>query len=207
MRRAVGIAALILGCAAPAAAGAGDPDRSVGTKLTGRLDLDHIGLMGHSKGGEAVSRLLELNVGRQPQYNIDGVVALAPSDSGNQAPGERAPGTNWAVLLPACDGDVFDVQGGNAFERAKAAPQGRRFAKFQWLVAGTNHDWFNTVWYQEDQLWSGQGAPTPPGRPQRRCPGPDTVIAALAAERFSTLRFGVRGRPTGSIELADLALQ
>lgn len=193
MRRAVGIAALILGCAAPAAAGAADPDRSVGTKLTGRLDLDHIGLMGHSKGGEAVSRFLELNVGRQPQYNIDGVVALAPSDSGNQAPGERAPGTNWAVLLPACDGDVFDVQGGNAFERAKAAPQGRRFAKFQWLVAGTNHDWFNTVWYQEDHDVR---------IPLARFPGMD--LHRLAGVE---LRFGVRGRPTGSIELADMALQ
>jgi len=193
MRRAVGIAALILGCAAPAAAGAADPDRSVGTKLTGRLDLDHIGLMGHSKGGEAVSRFLELNVGRQPQYNIDGVVALAPSDSGNQAPGERAPGTNWAVLLPACDGDVFDVQGGNAFERAKAAPQGRRFAKFQWLVAGTNHDWFNTVWYQEDHDVR---------IPLARFPGVD--LHRLAGVE---LRFGVRGRPTGSIELADMALQ
>jgi len=193
MRRAVGIAALILGCAAPAAAGAADPDCSVGTRLTGRLDLDHIGLMGHSKGGEAVSRFLELNVGRQPQYNIDGVVALAPSDSGNQAPGERAPGTNWAVLLPACDGDVFDVQGGNAFERAKAAPQGRRFAKFQWLVAGTNHDWFNTVWYQEDHDVR---------IPLARFPGVD--LHRLAGVE---LRFGVRGRPTGSIELADLALQ
>ena len=193
MRRAVGIAALILGCAAPAAAGAADPDCSVGTKLTGRLDLDHIGLMGHSKGGEAVSRLLELNVGRQPQYNIDGVVALAPSDSGNQAPGERAPGTNWAVLLPACDGDVFDVQGGNGFERAKAAPQGRRFAKFQWLVAGTNHDWFNTVWYQEDHDVR---------IPLARFPGVD--LHRLAGVE---LRFGVRGRPTGSIELADMALQ
>jgi hypothetical protein len=193
MRRAVGIAALILGCAAPAAAGAADPDCSVGTKLTGRLDLDHIGLMGHSKGGEAVSRFLELNVGRQPQYNIDGVVALAPSDSGNQAPGERAPGTNWAVLLPACDGDVFDVQGGNAFERAKAAPQGRRFAKFQWLVAGTNHDWFNTVWYQEDHDVR---------IPLARFPGVD--LHRLAGVE---LRFGVRGRPTGSIELADMALQ
>jgi dienelactone hydrolase len=193
MRRAVGIAALILGCAAPAAARAADPDCSVGTKLTGRLDLDHIGLMGHSKGGEAVSRFLELNVGRQPQYNIDGVVALAPSDSGNQAPGERAPGTNWAVLLPACDGDVFDVQGGNAFERAKAAPQGRRFAKFQWLVAGTNHDWFNTVWYQEDHDVR---------IPLARFPGVD--LHRLAGVE---LRFGVRGRPTGSIELADMALQ
>jgi hypothetical protein len=193
MRRAVGIAALILGCAAPAAAGAADPECSVGTKLTGRLDLDHIGLMGHSKGGEAVSRFLELNVGRQPQYNIDGVVALAPSDSGNQAPGERAPGTNWAVLLPACDGDVFDVQGGNAFERAKAAPQGRRFAKFQWLVAGTNHDWFNTVWYQEDHDVR---------IPLARFPGVD--LHRLAGVE---LRFGVRGRPTGSIELADMALQ
>jgi len=89
--------------------------------------------------------------------------------------------------------DVFDVQGGNAFERAKAAPQGRRFAKFQWLVAGTNHDWFNTVWYQEDHDVR---------IPLARFPGVD--LHRLAGVE---LRFGVRGRPTGSIELADLALQ
>ena len=139
----------------------GDPDSSVGTKLTGRLDIDQIGLMGHSRGGEAVTRFLELNVDRQPRYNIDGVVALAPTDSGNQAPGERAPGTNWAVLLPGCDGDVADLEGGNAFERAKVAPLERRFARFQWLVAGANHDWFNTVWYQEDPVWSGEGVAAP----------------------------------------------
>jgi hypothetical protein len=113
--------------------------------------------MGHSKGGEAVSRFFEVNAAREHPYIVDGVVALAPTDSGNQAPGERAPGTNWAVLLPACDGDVFDVQGANAFERAKAASGERRFARFQWLVAGANHSWYSTVWTQEDELWTQGG--------------------------------------------------
>jgi len=132
----------------------GDPQRSVGTKLTGRVELEHVGLMGHSRGGEAVTRFLELNATRTPRYNINGVVAVGPTDGGSQAPGLRAPGTNWAVLVPSCDGDVLDEQGANAFERAKVAPGERRFARFQWLVSGANHDWYNTVWTQEDALWN-----------------------------------------------------
>jgi hypothetical protein len=132
----------------------GRPERSVGTKLTGRLELEHVGLMGHSRGGEAVTRFLELNATRKRRYNVDGVVAVGPTDAGNQAPGERTRGTNWAVLLPGCDGDVVDEQGANAFERAKDAARGRAFAKFQWVVEGANHDWYNTVWTQEDGLWT-----------------------------------------------------
>ena len=135
----------------------GSPELSVGGKLTGRLELQHIGLIGHSRGGEAVSRFLEVNASGEHPYNVDGVVAVGPTDSGNQAPGLRAPGTNWGVLLPACDGDVVDVQGANAFERAKTAPGERRFARFQWLVAGANHNWYNTVWTQEDELWTQDG--------------------------------------------------
>jgi hypothetical protein len=101
----------------------GSPEQSVGTKLTGRLELQHVGLMGHSRGGEAVTRFLEINATRTRRYEVDGVVAVGPTDSGNQAPGERAPGTNWAVLLPSCDGDVVDEQGGNAFE-GRALGQG-----------------------------------------------------------------------------------
>ena len=138
----------------------GRPERTVATKLTGRLELEHVGLMGHSRGGEAVTRFLEVNATRKQRYNVDGVVAVGPTDAANQAPGERTRGTNWAVLLPACDGDAIDGQGGNAFERAKDAPRGRTFAKFQWVVEGANHDWYNTVWTQEDGLWA-------PGSPVR----------------------------------------
>lgn len=130
------------------------PERSVGTKLTGRLELEHVGLMGHSRGGEAVTRFLEINASRKRRYNVDAVVAVGPTDAGNQAPGERTRGTNWAVLLPGCDGDVVDEQGANAFERAKDAPRGRAFAKFQWVVEGANHNRYNTVWTQEDGLWT-----------------------------------------------------
>jgi len=45
---------------------------------------------------------------------------------------------------------VFFLSGGHVFERVKYSPQGRRFTKLQWLVQGTNHNFFNTVWSGTD---------------------------------------------------------
>ena len=64
-------------------------------------------------------------------------------------------GTNYGVLLPACDGDVSTLQGARFFENAKyptiTTPTAvDNFAKVQWYVQGTNHNFFNTVWTQDD---------------------------------------------------------
>lgn len=128
---------------------AGDPDHSIGTRLTGRLDLTRVALMGHSRGAEGVTQYIAFNQERSTVYPLDGVISVAGLENPEADP-FRNGGANLAELLPACDGDVFFLGGGHVFERVKYSPQGRRFTKLQWLVEGTNHNFFNTVWSGTD---------------------------------------------------------
>ena len=135
----------------------GEPDHTVGTKLVGRLNFaEGIGLMGHSRGGDAVTdfigytRNLRVRSGFQ-RISLAGVLALAPV---NYTANKMPYGTNYGVLLPACDGDVSTLQGARFFENAKYPTDTGQatdtFAKVQWYVQGTNHNFFNTVWTQDD---------------------------------------------------------
>ena len=121
----------------------------VGTTLTGKMEMQQIGLMGHSRGGEGVTDFIQFNR-RRPSpgriYNLQAVLALAPIDAEKQVPY----GTNFATLLPACDGDVSTLAGANAFERSKYTRPADPFAKIQWYVQGANHNYFNTVWTGDD---------------------------------------------------------
>ena len=128
--------------------GAG-PSNTIGTRLTGRLDLTRVALMGHSRGAEGVTQYIAFNQERSTVYPLNGVISVAPTDATAADP-FRNGGTNLAELLPACDGDVFFLAGGHVFERVKDSPQGQPFTKLQWLVQGTNHNFFNTVWSGAD---------------------------------------------------------
>jgi hypothetical protein len=133
----------------------GEPDHTVGTKLVGRLDFaDGIGLMGHSRGGDAVTDFIGYtrNLTRPrsgfQRFTLDAVLALAPITSSAY---KMPYGTNYGVLLPACDGDVSNLGGARFFQNSRyptGAPD--TFAKVQWYVQGTNHNFFNTVWTQDD---------------------------------------------------------
>ncbi|HST43404.1 MAG TPA: hypothetical protein VLK58_28015 [Conexibacter sp.] len=137
----------------------GEPDHTVGTKLVGKLEFaDGIGLMGHSRGGDAVTDFIGYtrNITRPrsgfQRFTLDAVLALAPV---NYTANKMPYGTNYGVLLPACDGDVSTLQGARFFENAKyptdnAGQRTDTFAKVQWYVQGTNHNFFNTVWTQDD---------------------------------------------------------
>jgi hypothetical protein len=128
---------------------AGDPGHTIGTRLTGRLDLTRVALMGHSRGAEAVAQYIAFNQERSTVYPLKGVISVAGSEKPEANP-FRNGGANLAELLPACDGDVFFLGSGHEFEQVKYAPQGRRYTKLQWLVQGTNHNFFNTVWSGTD---------------------------------------------------------
>jgi hypothetical protein len=41
---------------------------------------------------------------------VQGIFEIGPVDGQNPTP-QNADGTNWAVLLPMCDGDLSDLQG------------------------------------------------------------------------------------------------
>jgi hypothetical protein len=136
----------------------GEPDESIGTKLTGKLDFANpIGMMGHSRGGDAVTDFIGYTRNLRPRsgfprMNLGAVLALAPV---NYTAYKMPYGTNYGVILPACDGDVSTLQGARFFENAKYPTDATgqttdTFAKVQWYVQGTNHNFYNTVWSADD---------------------------------------------------------
>lgn len=128
----------------------GQDDHTIGTKLVGKANFaEGIGMMGHSRGGDAVTDYITYNktLPNSQRYTLDGVVALAPT---NYTANKTPTGTNYAMLLPACDGDVSTLQGGRLFENAKYGAGGDNFAKVQWYVEGTNHNFYNTTWTGDD---------------------------------------------------------
>lgn len=128
--------------------GGADPLGSEGLEeaLEGRVDLDRIGLMGHSRGGEGVVRAVtydrEVNDGA---HDIDAVFSMAPIDFTDQTPS----GVDLAVLLPYCDGDVFDLQGAHIYDRTRLVTRDPSAFKLQVVAMGANHNFYNTVWTRD----------------------------------------------------------
>ena len=117
----------------------GDP---FGTTFVGTVDLSLIGTMGHSRGGEGVVWNVIVDRERATPYGIDAVLPLAPVDftrvTVNDVP--------LAVMLPYCDGDVYDLQGIHFFDDARYVLPGDPTPKHAVTVFGANHNFFNKVW-------------------------------------------------------------
>lgn len=124
-----------------------DAHTTIGTTLVGKLDMTRIGLMGHSRGGDAVSSFIDYNRERTdgPRYNIRGVIALAPVDYERKAPY----GVPYMTILPTCDGDVSNLQGARMFERSQYVKGDDAFPKIQVTQVGAIHNWYNSVWYAD----------------------------------------------------------
>jgi hypothetical protein len=131
--------------------------------LFGRIDFSHVGLMGHSRGGEGMRAAYEqfrapgspwpVNIGTPVTF--EGLFEIGPVDgqTGPRANPNRlnADGLAWTVLLPNCDGDVFNLQGIKPFDRMLliTSENPARF-KASYTVWGTNHDFYNTQWQFSD---------------------------------------------------------
>lgn len=117
----------------------------INDRLVGKLDMTRIGMMGHSRGGDAVSSFIDYNRTRPApgkRYPLRGVISLAPVDYERRAPS----GVPYLTILPHCDGDVSNLQGARMFERGQYVVDGDPFPKIQFSIHGTNHNWFNSVW-------------------------------------------------------------
>jgi putative cell wall-binding protein len=109
--------------------------------LTGRLDLDNVGLMGHSRGGEGVVRAALLNAEEGEPFGIKSVLPLAPTDYSRMT----LPDVPTAAILPYCDGDVEDQMGQKYIDDSRHA-YGDDVFRSSVLIMGTNHNYFNTAW-------------------------------------------------------------
>jgi dienelactone hydrolase len=120
-------------------------DANVKDSLVGKIDFNRIGMMGHSRGGDAVSNFLAYNRERPApgrRYKIRAVLALAPVDYERSVP----QGLVYAMEAGACDGDVSNTQGTRMFARSLYADASDPFPRIQMILHGANHDAFNTSW-------------------------------------------------------------
>lgn len=116
-----------------------------GTDFVGAVDTTRVGLVGHSRGGEAVAHVpAQLASAPIGGVAIGSVFSIAPTDY--HRPNPR--GVPYAVLAPACDGDVITLDGINIYDRAldAADPSPRS----QVFVVGANHNFFSTEWRYDD---------------------------------------------------------
>ncbi|MCS5716745.1 cell wall-binding repeat-containing protein [Herbiconiux sp. CPCC 205763] len=109
--------------------------------LKGRLDLNNVGLMGHSRGGEGVVRAALLNIQQGEPFGIKAVLGMAPTDYSRMT----LPDVPTAMVLPYCDGDVEDQMGQKYIDDSRHA-YGDDVLRSSVLVMGGNHNYFNTAW-------------------------------------------------------------
>lgn len=176
--------------------------------LMGKLDFSRIGIMGHSRGGQAIATTILFNTNRHAtteanlraalkntprefdsypklkaaaamegeagksafeaariEYNIfyaagsgkdtgttspydfKGAFMLAPTDFGGNAELNHVPLAN---LLPSCDGDVSNLQGARAYDHNRFGLDDDPAPRYQIMVNGANHNFYNTDWTADD---------------------------------------------------------
>jgi dienelactone hydrolase len=122
-----------------------DANDNVGTQLVGKIDFNRIGLMGHSRGGDATTSFLNYNATRPApgrRYTIRASLALAPVDYERHAPS----GIVYGMEAGVCDGDVSNLQGTRMYSRSLHIDPNDPFPRVQMLLHGANHDAFNSEW-------------------------------------------------------------
>jgi len=120
-------------------------DTSAGNIFQNKIDFSKVGLMGHSRGGDAV--VMTPEVIAISGVSIKAVLALAPTDfraytgSGNVLPKKF----DFMTILPAGDGDVWSNDGARYYDKSKPTE-----IKSQLYVYYTNHNFFNRQWLFND---------------------------------------------------------
>jgi hypothetical protein len=143
--------------------GAEETPSRLGVDLVGKIDFSHVGFLGHSRGGEGVRAAYNFYLDpsqpgagpnwdtRIPDMVVQGIFEIGPVD-GQTSIILNAAGTVWNVLLPMCDGDVFNLQGVRPFDRMmlNATNESPARQKSTFTVWGANHNFYNTEWQISD---------------------------------------------------------
>ncbi len=82
-----------------------------------------------------------------PPYNIRAGIMLAPTDFNLNVGVSNVP---LATVVSACDGDVASMDGAHAFDINRFGTQYDSAPRYQVVVQGANHNYFNTTWVLDD---------------------------------------------------------
>ncbi|MCF8448289.1 MAG: T9SS type A sorting domain-containing protein [Taibaiella sp.] len=110
--------------------------------FVGKLNMQKIGTMGHSRGGEGVVYHALLNRSLGSPYGVKAVITLAPVDFFRR----KLNGIPLLNIAPYCDGDVSDLQGVHFYDDVRYTDTLDESPKHNILMMGANHNFYNTVW-------------------------------------------------------------
>jgi hypothetical protein len=116
-------------------------------KFGNKIDLERLGIMGHSRGGEAVVIASKLNVDEQLGYEFQAIISLAPTDQYGPYSLSGAYAAPYLVVYGGLDGDVAGgwpkSTGFSLYDRADPV-------KAMIFAERACHDRFNTEWDDND---------------------------------------------------------
>jgi dienelactone hydrolase len=155
-------------------------NETAGHPVRGKVDLERVALIGHSRGGEAVSIAASFN--RLPRFpddatvlfdygfGIRALVAIAQIDARYTRRIELED-VSFLALQGSYDSDEASFHGLRQFRRIDYTGDGYHF-KAGLYLHGANHGQFNTVWGRRDagppHAWLLNLAPLIDGETQRR---------------------------------------
>ena len=157
-------------------------NETAGGPLNGKVDMNNIALMGHSRGGEAAAVAsvfngmtyypLNSDVAMNFNFHIKAVAALAPCDGQYKVRGlPTAPANiDYMVLQGGHDTDVYAFSGVNQYERVIWNDNQFHFKTAVW-VEHMNHGGMNTTWGSDREgpiSWVYQERPLLDGEEQRQ---------------------------------------
>lgn len=152
------------------------------SRFAGKVDFDNIALIGHSRGGQAVTTAAGFNwLSAHPEngnfpfhfhYDIKSIVSIAPMDpylpSGMPVPLSNV---NFLTLYGGHDADTLGFWGLLPYYRTKFTGEGY-YCKAAAYLYRANHAAFNTVWgdhdYRPPLAWMLNRKPVMAPEDQRR---------------------------------------
>ncbi|MCT2537066.1 hypothetical protein NC661_06155 [Aquibacillus koreensis] len=125
--------------------------------LSQKIDFDQVGLVGHSRGGQAVQVVADYplffkdrSLRKQLEnININAVVSLAPTDEKVDGKRPYLRNVSYLLLQGARDADVNDYRGDEQFYRTTYDKNDDGF-KASVYIADANHSQFNSEWGRMD---------------------------------------------------------
>jgi dienelactone hydrolase len=136
-------------------------NQTEGHPFKGKVDMDRIALIGHSRGGESVAHAAAFNrLERYPDdanvrlgynFNIRSVIAIAPCDEQYKPAGHSTAleNVNYLVIQGGHDADVSTFLGLRQFNRVYFTDD-HFWCKSAVYVYRANHNQFNTAWGKSD---------------------------------------------------------